>query len=401
MVKSKKEQNIKPNSSIALQLNAYWSWRLFLIFIKINLLLILMGIFILIHIGEKETAKIYQYHKENSTVLPITDINIDASDGIKLPNFINFLYDQKFSTQERRIVFKDTVNSNEAENNPPSIYYYRVFNEIPTPSAVSCRLDDSLYMLIVFFIVLLILELLLMFTNALAGINTARRKLQPISQLARQTNVLQEGRQHLDALGNLQDLTGAINNIDTNKLNIRIDIKEAQEELKELAAAINTMLDRIAESTRSQTQFITDASHELKTPIAVIQGYADLLDRWGKEDADTLQESIEAIKEEVKRMKNLTNDLLFLARSDSLKLEQTLLNANELLNNVYRESILIDAKHRWEVQIIPEEISIYGDYDLLKQVLRIIIDNAIKYTPSGESIVLKLASNRKYAAFIV
>ncbi|MDR1616749.1 MAG: HAMP domain-containing histidine kinase [Syntrophomonadaceae bacterium] len=401
MMKPKKEQKIKPNASIALQLNAYWSWRLLLIFIKINLLFIVLGVFTLIHIGERETNAIYQHYKENPTAA-ITNINGDNLTGFKLPRFINFLYGQNSSAEERRIIFKHTVNGSERENRPPFIYYSRTFNEeTPYDFTVSCSLDDSLYVLIVFSIVLFIFELLLMITNTLAGINTARKKLQPISQLARQTNVLQKDRQHFADLGSLQDLTGTINNIDTDKLNIRIDIKEAQEELKELAVAINTMLDRIAESTRSQTQFITDASHELKTPIAVIQGYADLLDRWGKEDADTLQESIEAIKEETQRMKNLTNDLLFLARSNSLKLEQALLNANDLLSNVYRESIMIDSKHHWELRIIPEKILIRGDYDLLKQVLRIIVDNAIKYTPSGESIILKLASQPKYAAFIV
>jgi signal transduction histidine kinase len=81
--------------------------------------------------------------------------------------------------------------------------------------------------------------------------------------------------------------------------------------------AINGMLDRINESYRAQVRFVSDASHELRTPISVIQGYANLLDRWGKNDEKTLQESITAIKDEAANMKDLVEQLLFLARGDN------------------------------------------------------------------------------------
>ncbi len=65
-----------------------------------------------------------------------------------------------------------------------------------------------------------------------------------------------------------------------------------------LENAVNGLLVRMRESYRQQTQFVSDASHELRTPIAVIQGYAGLLDRWGKDDEQMLDESIAAIKTE-------------------------------------------------------------------------------------------------------
>lgn len=74
------------------------------------------------------------------------------------------------------------------------------------------------------------------------------------------------------------------------------------------------MLDRINKAYSAQMRFVSDASHELRTPIAVIQGYASLLDRWGKDDPEALQESINAIRSEAKSMENLVEQLLFLAR---------------------------------------------------------------------------------------
>ena len=76
------------------------------------------------------------------------------------------------------------------------------------------------------------------------------------------------------------------------------------------------MLDRIERSYNSQKQFVSDASHELRTPIAVIQGYVNMLDRWGKDDKSILEEGITAISQETASMKDLVESLLFLARHD-------------------------------------------------------------------------------------
>lgn len=100
-------------------------------------------------------------------------------------------------------------------------------------------------------------------------------------------------------------------------LDTRISVGDTQKELKSLAAAINGMLDRLGEAYRSQARFVSDASHELRTPIAVIQGYVNLLDRWGKHDPKAMQESIDAIKGEAAAMKELVEQLLFLARGDN------------------------------------------------------------------------------------
>ena len=81
--------------------------------------------------------------------------------------------------------------------------------------------------------------------------------------------------------------------------------------------ALNDLLERMRASYKQQVQFVSDASHELRTPIAVIQGYVNMLHRWGKDDQAILTESIEAIKNESEHMQKLVEQLLFLARGDS------------------------------------------------------------------------------------
>ena len=101
----------------------------------------------------------------------------------------------------------------------------------------------------------------------------------------------------------------------------RIDVEGTHSELRELALVINDMLDRMETAYDGQKQFVSDASHELRTPIAVIQGYANMLERWGKDDKEVRDEAIAAINKEAANMKELVEKLLFLARHDKQTLE--------------------------------------------------------------------------------
>ena len=96
----------------------------------------------------------------------------------------------------------------------------------------------------------------------------------------------------------IRDITDMAATLSASNLSNRINIAGTKNELKDLATVINTMLDRIERSYNSQKQFVSDASHELRTPIAVIQGYVNMLDRWGKDDKSILEEGITAISQE-------------------------------------------------------------------------------------------------------
>jgi two-component system sensor histidine kinase ArlS len=116
-----------------------------------------------------------------------------------------------------------------------------------------------------------------------------------------------------------------------------------------------------------------------------------MLDRWGKDDREVLQESIDAIKNESENMKELIDKLLFLARHDkeNFVLQKEGFSLTEILREIARETQMIDSDHNISFDI-ESEASIYADKNRIKQALRIFIDNAIKYTPSKGDINVTL-----------
>ena len=187
----------------------------------------------------------------------------------------------------------------------------------------------------------------------------------------------------------ITDMADAAAALSANNLSDRISIDGTKNELKDLATVINLMLDRIERSYNSQKQFVSDASHELRTPIAVIQGYVNLLERWGKTDKAVLDEGITAIAQETTAMKELVERLLFLARHDkkTLMLEMELFDPTEVMSSVYRDAKLLSGDHSFDLQL-NQCAMIRGDKGLIKQLMRILVDNAIKYTPVEGKITL-------------
>lgn len=222
------------------------------------------------------------------------------------------------------------------------------------------------------------------------------KKLKPVYDLARETEKITNLAYDEHYLQSLED---AIAHVNADMPDAKITTQN--KELKGIEVALNNLLDRMRESYRQQSRFVSDASHELRTPIAVIRGYADMLDRWGKEDEGILEESIEAIKNESAHMQKLVEQLLFLARGDSgrnnLKLEQV--NLKDLMTEVYEESVMIDENHIYDFS--GEDAIIEGDVAMVKQSMRIFVDNASKYTTPGDTITLKAGHNTERAFFSV
>lgn len=200
----------------------------------------------------------------------------------------------------------------------------------------------------------------------------------------------------------LDELIVKAENISSSNLNLRLNVKDSTDELVDFAITFNRMMDRIEKAYQKQNQFVSDASHELRTPIAVIQGYANMLERWGKDDKEILQESITAISKEAKAMQDLVEKLLFIARNDkdTLVLIKNNFDMSELMEELVRDTRMLTDKHEIESSIEPG-ITVYGDRDRIKQALRIFVDNAIKYTEPGGKIILRLNKENGYAVVTV
>ena len=203
-------------------------------------------------------------------------------------------------------------------------------------------------------------------------------------------------------LNPIADITKTADDISINNLKERICIKGPNDELRRLAATLNNMIDRLQGSFNRQVQFVSDASHELRTPIAIIQGYAGLLDRWGKNDRAALEKSIEAIKSESYNMGKLVEKLLFLARGDnkSQKIEKNKFHLNKLIDKVVEETRLIDKKHTIS-NTNNENIQIIADYKLIKQLIRIIVDNSVKFTAEHGNIDISSIKSGQYINIII
>lgn len=269
------------------------------------------------------------------------------------------------------------------------------------PYAITLRLDLLVNLAVLAGRVLLIFQLLSLLRNLFKNAGTIRRALRPIQDLtaaaARLGSAPSMSTQELSALA------GRLNEINATHLDTRIPVSGTQKELKALAQAINSMLDRINEAYRSQTRFVSDASHELRTPISVIQGYANLLDRWGKDDPTTRQEAIDAIRTEAADMKGLVEQLLFLARgdNDSMRIDMTLFDLTEVTAQVLRETEMIDQTHAFDARWSDGPIPLRADMGLVKQALRVLVDNSIKYTPAGGRITLQVEVREETARLSV
>jgi len=236
-----------------------------------------------------------------------------------------------------------------------------------------------------------IIEGLFVLKEIIFGTMKIRKTLKPLDEIAKTASRLSNMTFDEEKFQNLED---AISKISPVILDAKIYTGDS--ELHGLEEAINNLLERMRDSYRQQARFVSDASHELRTPISVIQGYANMLDRWGKKDESVLNESIEAIKSESENMKNLVEQLLFLARgiNGATQINCKEFSLNDMINEVLEESKMIDEKHIYRYYN-SEEIIVYGDIGLLKQAARILIENAAKYTDEDQVITLKIGVNEK------
>ncbi len=190
----------------------------------------------------------------------------------------------------------------------------------------------------------------------------------------------------------IRSMTDTVKSIEVSQLGTRLEVSSTKDELSELAVTFNRMLERLQQGFEQQQRFVSDASHELRTPVTVIKGYADMLSRWGRHDAETLQEGLEAISSEAENMQELIEKLLFLARADQKRqiLHKEPLDMQELVGDVFRKLQMAVDSHRLQL-LANEPAVVMADRVTMRQMLRIFLENAVKYTPAGG--VIRLSSS--------
>ena len=185
----------------------------------------------------------------------------------------------------------------------------------------------------------------------------------------------------------IREFTWTARSIEVERLGRRLDVPRARDELSELARTFNRMLDRLQEGFSQQQRFVSDASHELRTPLTVILGYSDMLSRWGREDKNILDEGITAIRSEAENMQQLIEKLLFLARADQKRqaVNKEAVDLAELLADTIEKMHTVTTSHQVTLgRNDPATVS--ADPVLLRQLLRIFLENSVKYTPPGGHI---------------
>jgi len=222
-------------------------------------------------------------------------------------------------------------------------------------------------------VTLIIASLLGIFVSYVVGYFISRQSFAPIISMTKSAAAIGPGNIHA-----------------------RLEEPEVQDELKELSQTFNGLLDRLDDAYSKQSKFVSDASHELRTPLTVIKGYNDLLMRWGKEDKEILDEAIDAIRAETDNMSMLVENLLFIAKGENrkIKLDMSSFSVRELLEETAKDSELSVADR--DFLVIAEDFIVTQDRRMIKQLLRIFIENSVKFTRKDSRITLKAEKDDGY-----
>jgi heavy metal sensor kinase len=197
------------------------------------------------------------------------------------------------------------------------------------------------------------------------------------------------------SLASVIEMSEQAKRISAANLQERLKVLNPKDELGRLAAVFNELLSRLDESFEKMKSFMADASHELRTPLSIIRGEADVTlskDRDSKE----YKESLIVIQEEAVRLSRIVEDLMSLARADAgqLPLRFGEFYINDVLEEVYRAmKVLADSKRIFLQLDQTEEISIRADEDLIQRLVMNLLDNAIKYSYPGDTVVVRLAGS--------
>jgi signal transduction histidine kinase len=227
------------------------------------------------------------------------------------------------------------------------------------------RLDESIRL---YRFILLALGLAGLCATLLGGWAIAGGALRPIARVTSTANTIAHSRD----------------------LSHRIATPRHHDELGRLATTFNDMLSSIEAAYAAQQRFVGDASHELRAPLTAIQGNLELIRRHPEMSPADRDEALAEAERETARLTRLVADLLALARADAgVALRHETVDLDAVVLDVFHTARQL--AHGQELTLDPfEPVQVVGDADRLKQLLLILLDNALKYTPAGGRVTLGL-----------
>ena len=217
---------------------------------------------------------------------------------------------------------------------------------------------------------------------SVGGYFLARKNLSPIAQMNAQTQ-----------------------RISAESLASRLDVTNPRDELGRLATTINELLARLETAFNEQQRFIADASHELRTPLAVLRGETEVaLGR--TRTIEDYQQSLSLIQDEAERLSRIVEDLFILARQPvdaPVALIKEPVALNEAVRDCARAARVLALRKgvRLSIEDNAPRMALTGDEDLIKRMILNLLDNAVKYTPEGGEISLRLARQNGDAEIVV
>jgi len=192
------------------------------------------------------------------------------------------------------------------------------------------------------------------------------------------------------ALAPIDAITRMAQRISAENLSGRIDLTGPDDEVGRLARTFDTMLARLEEAFTQQRQFAADASHELRTPLTAIIGQIDVALDW-PESVEYYRTTLATIRDQAQRLTRLASDLLFLARADAQPTLQAVepIDLANLLPAVAMQMQPLAAERQQTIMVTPSPTGVvYGDEDYVIRLLLNMLDNAIRYTPTGGQVTL-------------
>lgn len=256
-------------------------------------------------------------------------------------------------------------------------YYAQTSTEDHYQISVILNVDDLFGLILHLLLTIIILNLLAIICSIPLIKRFAKRWSYPLERIDQNVSAIEEQA--------------------TSKKEVYVPANPA--EIRHLAQSFNELLKYQDQTLQREQQFVTDASHELKTPLAAIRGHINLIKRRGKEHPEIIAKSFKYIDSESTRMEVLVNELLELGRA---KKQHQLLDPIDLVPILKKESELVEQQYHCFVSLhSPAKLFYPIESKDFRLIVRNLIDNAAKYSQEDKNIIVKLKKSPDQLNFIV